>query len=362
MESDNQYQKYPEDIELEHFVDLKDIEKPQKISFKRQVANQEFEDMEIELLIPDCVENGTIFRIRNKGHIGATRKGNVYIVIHIMYKGVYSTGGDVHTFKHINYFHSKIAFKVDIYFLNEILRVKIPKNIKNGQILCFKGQGYYNSDSHQKGDLYIKIIINKPKNHLQSFFQLILFFFSPLTNFLKYKIDDYLKNQHSNTIDNSENKDSGDDHDNFDSLDNNKNFHSFDENEDNFYQYDNIFANDLNKNKGPDSYGHFKKDINSYFLHRKVFSDDLNDNEIDSYDNFDEGENNYSLDDKVFSDDLNKNNVSNKNKNSSDYFKKAVLPFMYLYHKKNENNLFDIHDEDYCYHDEDYILYYDEYD
>ena len=307
MDLKNNQQLYPEDIQQDYFVYLKDIEKTQEISFKRQLANGDFEDRTIEFLIPECIEKGTRLRMKKEGHIGRTNIGNLYLTIHILFKGVRSQNGNAYTFKYINPFQRKFKSNFDINFSNEVIRVKIPKNIKNGQILRLKGQGYQNIGSNHRGNLYIKIIIKKPEQYLHFFSDFFIFIFL-LLNRLKNKISKSIKNYNHNSNNN-----------NSFNTNYNNNHNIFNEYKNNRYNWDNNSFNNLNNNNADDNTEDnsnspisFKDDI----ANRRLYRDPI-----------------------YYTPNFMEINEKNRGRHSDEKYCR--------------------HDDDYCVHDKDYPIYFE---
>ncbi|MCL2156814.1 MAG: hypothetical protein FWH54_02195 [Methanobrevibacter sp.] len=349
MVSDEKQQNFPEDIELDYFVDLENIERTQEISFQRQLANHDFEERKIKFKVPECVKEGTKLRIPKEGHIGNGKIGNVFIIIHVKYNGLPSPEGVAHTFKKISYFQAKFGLKVDIHFSKETLRVRIPKKIRNGQILRFKGHGYPNLDLTKRGDLYIKIIIKKPKPYLQFFIDLVPSFFS-LLPLLKDKISESIKSLNNSLKNSNWSNNSNNYYNNNNNNTNYNNPHNYNNNN----NYNNNFNNFNSFEDSPSN-----KDIFDDFDYTSF--DNVNNNQYNNKNNY----RNY--------DNTNPNTSDSSNSSKKGYDPAMdwddILIYKHFYDKMNEeeskpshlDDKYCHHDEGYCYNDEDYE-YYDEYD
>ncbi len=68
----------------------------------------------------------------------------------------------------------KIKILSKFLFFNSFVNLKIPKNVKNGQILRLKGKGMKKLNSHRFGDQYIRVTINIPKKISKKTHKLLL--------------------------------------------------------------------------------------------------------------------------------------------------------------------------------------------
>ena len=222
---------YPEDIELNYSLDIESKDDVHSVSYTRQIANQKPEDCVMEFTIPRAVFDGLGLLIPGGGHIEKDRTGNLFIKIHILQKGFEREGNDASTLFYINSYQAKNGSKIDINFLKEKINVEIPKNIENGKVLCVEGKGYneilltdkgfndwisnngISTDgisidmisneliSNERGDLFIKIIIDNLEFSYQFISNLINSFFSILdtsNNGFKRNKDRYISSMNKN--------------------------------------------------------------------------------------------------------------------------------------------------------------------
>jgi len=200
---------YPEDIQLDYFLDIESKNDWHNVSYTRQIANQEPDKCKLEFTIPRAIFDGFYYIIPGGGHIGINRIGTLYITIHFLQKGFERKGNDACTLYYISSYQAKNGSKIGVNFLKENISVEIPKNIENGKTLCVEGHGYNDilfSDlisgdniSHdmikdigsnelilnERGNLYIQIIIDNLKFSYQFISNLINSFFSILDDYIK---------------------------------------------------------------------------------------------------------------------------------------------------------------------------------
>ena len=116
-----------------------------------------------DIKIPAGVKDGEKMRVRGKGHAQGGRRGDLYLTIHVAPSPEYQRDGDnlVKTIDiplHTALFGGKVAVKT----LEKEIKLKVPKNTKNGQKFKVKGMGAINRKTKAKGDLYLKANVVLP--------------------------------------------------------------------------------------------------------------------------------------------------------------------------------------------------------
>ena len=113
----------------------------------------------IDIRIPAGIESGKKLRVRGKGKSVNGQRGDLIIEVEVAPSPEYQRVGndlikDVNVPLKIMMFGGKIAVQT----LQKEIKVKIPKNSKNGQKLRVKGYGVA-----EKGDLFLKLNVVLPK-------------------------------------------------------------------------------------------------------------------------------------------------------------------------------------------------------
>ncbi|MBN2896970.1 MAG: DnaJ domain-containing protein [Campylobacterales bacterium] len=116
-----------------------------------------------DIKIPAGIKSGEKMRVRGKGKSMQGRVGDLYLKIDIAPSTDYAREGDdlVKTFDvplHVALFGGK----VNVMTLEKEITLKIPQNSKNGQRFRVKEMGVPSRQSHQRGDLYLKVNIVLP--------------------------------------------------------------------------------------------------------------------------------------------------------------------------------------------------------
>jgi curved DNA-binding protein len=113
----------------------------------------------IDIRIPAGIESGKKLRVRGKGRSFNGHRGDLIIEVEVAPSPEYQrVGNDL--IKEVNVPLKIMMFggKIAVQTLQKEIKVKIPKNSKNGQKLRVKGYGVAG-----KGDLYLKLNVVLPK-------------------------------------------------------------------------------------------------------------------------------------------------------------------------------------------------------
>lgn len=119
----------------------------------------------IEIKIPKGVNNGQYLRIEGKGEPGRNApSGDLYIVIFIKKHPLFKRENEnLFLDKRINLVTAIFGGNIDIQGLDKKLKLKIPNGTESHTIFRLKGQGMPIINSYNKGDLFVKVIVDIPK-------------------------------------------------------------------------------------------------------------------------------------------------------------------------------------------------------
>jgi len=117
-----------------------------------------------DIKIPAGVKSGEKMRVKGKGHAQGGRAGDLFLKITVALNPEYEREDDdlVKSFDvplNAALFGDKIAIKT----LEKEIKLKVPKNTKNGQRFRVKEMGAMNRKTKVRGDLYLKANIVLPK-------------------------------------------------------------------------------------------------------------------------------------------------------------------------------------------------------
>jgi molecular chaperone DnaJ len=135
----------------EHCGGTGKIKKKKKVNFK----------------IPAGVEDGMKLRIHGEGEVGdqGASRGDLYILVRVRrHKFFDRQGNDLMCEIKISFPKAALGAQVKIPTLDGDEIIDIPSGTQPGNILKLKGKGLQNVNNHRKGNLYIKVNIETPRN------------------------------------------------------------------------------------------------------------------------------------------------------------------------------------------------------
>jgi curved DNA-binding protein len=117
-----------------------------------------------DIKIPAGVKSGEKMRVKGKGHAQGGRAGDLFLRITVAPSPEY-TREDNDLVKSFDVPLSAALFgeKISIKTLEKEIKLKVPKNTKNGQRFRVKGMGAMNRKSKVRGDLYLMANLVLPK-------------------------------------------------------------------------------------------------------------------------------------------------------------------------------------------------------
>ncbi len=114
--------------------------------------------------IPAGVENGTVLQMKNKGNVISNEylPGDLYVIINIEEDPIFKRNGmNIFVEFPISVIDATVGGEAELpYFANQIIKIKIPKNTQNEDVLKLRGYGLLRNGYH--GDLIIIFKIFTP--------------------------------------------------------------------------------------------------------------------------------------------------------------------------------------------------------
>ncbi len=116
-----------------------------------------------DIKIPAGVKSGEKMRVKGKGHAQGGRVGDLFLKITVASNPEYVREGDnlVKNFD-VPLYAALFGEKIAIKTLDKEIKLKVPKNTKNGQRFRVKEMGAMNRKTKVRGDLYLKANIVLP--------------------------------------------------------------------------------------------------------------------------------------------------------------------------------------------------------
>jgi len=117
-----------------------------------------------DIKIPAGVNSGEKMRVKGKGHAQGGQVGDLFLKITVASNPEYEREGDnlVKSFN-VPLYAALFGDKIAIQTLEKEIKLKVPKNTKNGQRFRAKEMGAMNRKTKVRGDLYLKANIILPK-------------------------------------------------------------------------------------------------------------------------------------------------------------------------------------------------------
>ncbi len=119
----------------------------------------------ITIKIPPGVDKGTKLRVQGEGEESSTgSRGDLYIILKVKPHPLFSRQGlDIYCQIHIPLTKAVLGGEVEIPTLDGKAKMKIPSGTQSGTIFRLRQKGIARSN-FQKGDEYVKVIVDIPKN------------------------------------------------------------------------------------------------------------------------------------------------------------------------------------------------------
>ena len=142
-----------------------------------QVGGTDLSSTPIEIDIPAGVNSGQYLTLRGKGNEGVSDSLDGDLIVYfeeIEHDFFRRDDLDIYLQSEIQFHQAVIGTTIEVPTLSGFVKLKIPQNVKNGQILRMKGKGMKKLNSHRFGDQYIRVTINIPKKISKKTHKLLL--------------------------------------------------------------------------------------------------------------------------------------------------------------------------------------------
>ena len=121
----------------------------------------------LKVSIPDGIDDGSRLRVAGEGEAGdaGASRGDLYILIHLKkHKFFEREDGNLYCQISLSFPKAALGGKVEIPTLEKSEILKIPSGTQSGEVLRLKGKGVRSFHSNGKGDLFVRIKVETPKN------------------------------------------------------------------------------------------------------------------------------------------------------------------------------------------------------
>lgn len=121
----------------------------------------------LTIKIPPGVDDGTKLRLEGEGEAGDkdAGKGDLYVITRLKKNKFFEReGNNLYCEISVSFVKAALGTTVEIPTLEGSELLKIPEGTQPGEIIRLKGKGIKDLYRRHKGDLFIKVLINTPKN------------------------------------------------------------------------------------------------------------------------------------------------------------------------------------------------------
>lgn len=121
----------------------------------------------IKVNIPAGVDNGNILPLRGQGEPGKNGgpNGDLYVNIRVAnHKTFNRRGFDIYTEEHISFGKATLGVELKVPTIDGTVKYNVPSGTQSGTVFRLKGKGVQRVNSHGRGDQYVKVIVDVPKN------------------------------------------------------------------------------------------------------------------------------------------------------------------------------------------------------
>lgn len=138
---------------------------------KKVIYQVQGENKEVTVKTPPGISSGKKLRLAGKGlpsPLGGA-PGDLYLTIEVLDDPVFQReDDDLYVEKRIKFSEAVLGTSIDVPTLEGDRKVKVPPGIQGGAKIRLKGYGMPKMDDKGKGDLFVKIAIEVPRNLTES--------------------------------------------------------------------------------------------------------------------------------------------------------------------------------------------------
>lgn len=121
----------------------------------------------LSIKIPAGVEPGSRLRLAGKGEGGSHNgpAGDLYVVLHVLPHNIFQREGvDLFCELPIPFETAVLGGDAEVPTLEGWARIRVEAGTANGKILRLAGKGVYDLNTHERGDLHVRLVVEIPKN------------------------------------------------------------------------------------------------------------------------------------------------------------------------------------------------------
>lgn len=121
----------------------------------------------IEVDIPAGIDDGQMIKLSGQGEVGEKGgpRGDLYIIVNVQKHSIFTREGyDVYIEMPIRFAQAALGDKLEVPTLDGKVSYNLPEGTQTGTVFRLKEKGIPKLRSNSRGDQYVKVIIDTPKN------------------------------------------------------------------------------------------------------------------------------------------------------------------------------------------------------
>ncbi|MDD6771269.1 molecular chaperone DnaJ [Inconstantimicrobium porci] len=121
----------------------------------------------ITVKVPAGVDTGNMMPLRGQGEHGVNGgpAGDLYIRINVMPSNIFKRrGSDLYIDTHVSFGKAALGAEITVPSVDGDVKITVPQGTQSGTMLRLKGKGVPKVNSGQRGNQYVNVIVDTPKN------------------------------------------------------------------------------------------------------------------------------------------------------------------------------------------------------
>lgn len=118
----------------------------------------------IDVNIPPGVDNNSRLRVGGEGEVGKAGNGDLYLYIHVLpHETFQREDNDLYMQLPLSFVAAALGGEVSVPTLNGHVEMKVPAGTQSGKVFRLKGKGMPALRGGYKGDQYVQVMVQVPK-------------------------------------------------------------------------------------------------------------------------------------------------------------------------------------------------------
>lgn len=121
----------------------------------------------IKVSVPAGIDDGQTLQVSGQGHAGINGgpNGDLHVTVSVRPDPIFERDGyDIHTEVPITYTQAVLGDEITVPTIDGKVKYTVPEGTQNGTIFRFRGKGVKKLNSSSRGDQYVHVYIEVPKN------------------------------------------------------------------------------------------------------------------------------------------------------------------------------------------------------